>query len=117
LFFDRIREHERTSLLTTLNLANAAAMAGGSLLGGAVLSAAGPGREGYHALFLISTAARLVVLLALARLGIGRVPVPSVSFRFLTLRPSLGGLMRPITASFSESRARRKRRSSDTKDR
>jgi len=115
LYFDRIREEERTSLLTTLNLANAAAMAGGSILGGVVLSAAAPGRAGYHELFLISAAARLVVLLALARLGIGRVPVPAVSFRTLGLRPSLGGLIRPISAGFAD--PRRRRRPPDTKDR
>jgi MFS family permease len=38
LLFDRIPQRERTSVLTIFNMANAVAMAGGSLLGAAILS-------------------------------------------------------------------------------
>ncbi len=98
LLFDTIREEERTSLLTTYNLANAAAAAGGSILGGLLFTAAGSGVAGYRVLFVISGVARLGALLLLVRVAaFGWAPVRMV-FRTLTLRPSAGSIDRPLVA-------------------
>jgi hypothetical protein len=110
LLFDRIEERERTSILTMFNVANALAMVGGSLLGAAVLGAiqAGPwgewgdGRFSYHALFGLTTAARLGTLLLLRRVVAPPerpLPVPSMRLpwpRVLAVRPNIGSIDRPL---------------------
>ncbi len=67
LFFESIRPEERTSVLTTFNFANSVATAAGSLLGGALLAYGGKTEQAYLLLFALSSAARLVTLIGLAR--------------------------------------------------
>lgn len=74
LYFEAIDEAERTSVVTTFNVANAAAMTAGSLLGAGCLHWLGEDATAYLAIFWISTAARLATLLLLARIG-GSKPV------------------------------------------
>jgi len=104
LYFDTIREEERTSLLTTMNVANASAMVAGSLLGGALLEAFGSGTTAYHVIFALSGATRLLILAGLAGVALRRVPVPRVVFRTVALRDSLGSIARPILATLFPSR-------------
>lgn len=99
LFFESIPKQQRVAILTIFNLANAAAVVLGSLLGGAVLSAMGAAPRAYLALFLISGVARLTSLLLLVR-------IPPVTLRPFTLattavamRPSMGSMERPVLAS------------------
>jgi MFS family permease len=99
LFLDSIREEERTSLLTTLNLASAVTMVAGSLLGGALLSSGDGSVTAYLVLFLVSGMARGVVTLFLLRYALRKVAVPAVVFRVLSLRPSAGAIIRPLWAS------------------
>jgi MFS family permease len=67
LFFETIRPEERTSVLTTFNFANAVATVSGSLLGGALLAWCGKSEETYLLLFGLSSAARALSVIALAR--------------------------------------------------
>lgn len=69
LFFETIRADERTSVLTTFNFAHAVATAGGSLLGGALLAFGGKTQAAYLLLFVLSSAARAVTLIGLARVS------------------------------------------------
>lgn len=67
--FETIRQEERTSMMTTFTLANAAALALGSMLGWLGLTLLGEGAWGYYVIFSISSALRGAALLLLARVG------------------------------------------------
>jgi MFS family permease len=64
MFFEDIRAEERTSVMTTYNLAHAVATLGGGLLGGTILATIGPSPAGYLTLF------RRVVAGAVAGAGV-----------------------------------------------
>jgi hypothetical protein len=66
-FFESIGQRERASLLTAYNLANALALALGSVAGGLVFRSLDGRPEAYAALFLLSSAARLLSLGLLLR--------------------------------------------------
>jgi MFS family permease len=98
-FFETIAEEERTSVLTTFNFANAAALVCGSVLGGVLLRAMGTTLAAYAVLFALSFAARSASLLMLGHLPeFMRTPVP-LALRTLAVRPSAGSIDRPILAS------------------
>ena len=80
LFFEIIREEERTSILTMYNLLVSGAMALGGVLGGGLLHVLGETRGGYHTLFVVSALARAAALLLLIRAtpAAGRRP-PAIS--------------------------------------
>lgn len=107
LYLDDMEEDERTSLLTTLNLASAVALVGGSLLGGTLLAGGGASVPSYHLVFGVSAGARAASLLLLLGLATGRpVAVPRVLFRALSVRPGMGGVLRPLWVTL---RSRRRR--------
>ena len=101
LLFETIREEERTSVLTTFNLANAIAMVIGSLIGGAMLTFLGANHATYMAIFAISCAGRIITLPLLSRAvratpaprAIESIPVPT---RVVAVRPNLGAIERPV---------------------
>ncbi|MBK8913724.1 MAG: MFS transporter [Phycisphaerales bacterium] len=62
LTFETLREHERTSILTTQNLFNAVAMVVGSALGGFMLYVAGNSFQAYMIVYTVSSIARLAVI-------------------------------------------------------
>lgn len=110
LLFDQIDERERTSILTLFNLANAAAMVGGSLLGGAILGAIvhsslgtiSDGRFAYHCLFALTTVARLGTLIFLRRAVSvverpGRLRAQLAPPGTIAVRPQMGSIDRPMT--------------------
>ena len=107
LLFETIDEEERTSVLTTFNLANAIATVGGSALGGFLLSMMGTDRAAYLSIFAISSGARVLTLFLLARAA--RVlPVPEVlpepiliPTRVVAVRPNIGSIERPLMTSIS----------------
>jgi MFS family permease len=68
LFFKTIPSEKRVGVLTAFNLANAAAIAAGSAIGGILLSVFASGRDAYLALFLLSTATRAIALVFLVRM-------------------------------------------------
>ena len=67
LFIETIPRQKRVNVLAFFNLANSAAMAGGSLLGAGILLALGGNRTAYLALFAISALGRAVAMPLLAR--------------------------------------------------
>lgn len=100
-FFESLEERDRTSILTLYNVANAAAIAGGALLGTLLFGRLPAGPGAYAVLFAVSAAARLLVLPLLPRAA--RVPVPErVSMRTLAVRPSAGAVQRPILPSLED---------------
>jgi MFS family permease len=96
LLFEAIPSAERTSLLVAYNLANAMAMVGGSLLGGALFEAAGMGMTGYRVLFLVSGVARFIASLLLVRGMNLRGRGIRLVLRSVAIRPSVGSFGRPI---------------------
>ncbi|MCK6484205.1 MAG: MFS transporter [Phycisphaerae bacterium] len=99
MLFETIREEERTSVLAAFNLANAVALVGGSLIGGAMLHFIGEGRTAYMVLFAASFVGRLLTLPLLRRVPDRPfVPVPIV-VRADAMRPSAGSLSRPVLSS------------------
>lgn len=95
-FFEALDVRERTSILTVFNLANAAAMALGTLLGGELFILFAGNSLAYAAVFAVSSAARLATL-ALVRkvprvVEVGEIP----ALRTVAVRPSIGALQRPV---------------------
>ena len=118
LFFEAIRENERTSLLTTFNLVNTIGTAVGSIVGGLVLAAFPAGPDGYFAIFAGSSAARLIIGVLLLRLGTGRAVQMWMMFRTIGVRPSSGGILLPILPVMGrfDSRVRSRRRRKDDRE-
>jgi MFS family permease len=104
-FFEGIDRRERTSVLTLYNFTNAAAIAGGSLLGGAFFRFLPEGAPVYLWLFFASSAARAVALRMLRPLGTLRMPRARVVLRTLAIRPAQGAFQRPIVATLEPSEA------------
>lgn len=98
LFFEAIVDEERTSVLTTYNLAQAVATVSGSLLGGLVLLTLGREPNSYLTIFGLSAVARAATLVFLLRAS--DLPVRSfqMATRTLAVRPE-GIVDRPIVAS------------------
>ena len=98
VLFDRLRDEERTSLLALYNFANAVALAAGSLIGAALLGRLGPGPYTFGVLFAVSTGLRVVVLALRPRVAVPAAPLPATPLgtRTIAVRPSLGGIDRPI---------------------
>jgi MFS family permease len=68
LFIETIPRQKRVDVLAFFNLANSAAIVGGSLLGAGVLAALGADRHAYMVLFALSTIARAAAIVLLARI-------------------------------------------------
>ena len=99
-FFEGIDERDRASVLSGFNLANALAVALGTLVGAALFTRLAGTPEAYAVLFAISTVGRLAAVGILHRATVAR-EVLEWSFRTLAVRPSLGAVERPILASVS----------------
>lgn len=104
---DATDDADRAQVLSLYTLLNGVAIVAGSLLGGVVLRALGD--QGYHLLFLCSSALRAVAMLRLARgVGVRRASehsFPAVFVRVMSLR---GPEWRPLI--FDERPRRRSRR-------
>jgi MFS family permease len=102
LVFEAIPDDERTSMLTSFNLANAIAMVGGSLVGGVLLHGLDESHSGYMTIFALSAAFRAVTVLLLLRVPAEvRSPVP-IAVRTVAVRPSSGSFDRPILSSIDD---------------
>lgn len=97
-FFEGIPDHERTSVLSAFNLANAVAIGLGALIGSAVFLAADGALVAYAWLFAISSSGRLLMLAVLRGSRAARRGA-HMELRSLAVRPSLGAIERPILAS------------------
>jgi len=99
VFFDALEQETRTSVLALYNVASAAAVALGSLLGAGLFVALGSDASAYAALFAVSSIARMATLPLLRAVGPGRPGPPTGELDTLAVRPSLGALQRPILSS------------------
>lgn len=103
LVFETIREEERTSILTTFNLANSAAMVAGSLLGGAILHRLGEEKIGYMTIFALSSSVRLLTLPLLRRVPNVRLSPRPIATRTVALRAGEAASDdRPVLPSIDE---------------
>ena len=102
LVFEHIPEHERTSVLTLQNFANAMLIVVGSLAGGALLAALGQDRDAYNTVFLASAIARGLTLILMFRVAPIPIRVRPLALRTVAVRPSAGSLDAPIVASMSD---------------
>jgi len=103
LFFETIPRAERTSMLTLFNFANSTALVVGSAIGASLLTVFDGSPEGYAVIFGVSTGGRVASLLLLRRLrdvgGTTETPILGT----LGVRPSLGGIDRPVLVALGES--------------
>ena len=106
LFFEAIADDERTSMLTTYNLAQAIATVGGSLVGGTILLLWGSAPETYLAIFALSSIARGCTLVFLRGAGDVRVRSFQVATRTVAVRPD-GPMDRPIVVSLPAAKSAR----------
>lgn len=102
LMLETIREHERTSLLTTFNLLNSCAMVTGSLVGGGILSVMGESVTSYMLLFGLSTVLRVPTLALLRGLRAVELPPHGLELRTISVRPQVGSLEQPVLPSLVE---------------
>jgi MFS family permease len=99
LFFETLHVRERTSVLTLYNMANAAALTVGSLLGAAVMTGFGPSTSTYHGLFIASGVMRLLPVLLLRRVAEAR-PLPGTPvLRTVAVRANSGSLEQPVLSA------------------
>jgi MFS family permease len=106
MVFERIELHERSSMLTYMNLLQMGAQAAGSLLGGVVLFHFEQSYLGYMVIFFGSSVLRVLTILPLFRATEIRVNYRFTAFRTLGLR-STGAILRPIESSRVFIRSRR----------
>jgi predicted MFS family arabinose efflux permease len=99
VFFDDLEQESRTSVLALYNVASAAAVALGSLVGAGLFAALGAEASAYAALFAVSSIARMATLPLLRGVGPPKAPPPAGELDTLAVRPSLGALQRPILSS------------------
>jgi MFS family permease len=102
LFFETLKPEERTSLLTTFNVCNCAAMVVGSLIGGALLHGLGETLGAYLVIFGVSSLARGMTLPFLVRFAPREIAVVPIATRTDAVLPSAGSIDRPILASLPE---------------
>jgi len=106
-FFERIDERERTRVLTAFNLANALAIATGTVIGSSLLRLWGTATGGYAVLFVLSAALRALGLLTLGRrIPDSRPADAPLPIGTLALQPSSGAIQRPVLSTVPESHGR-----------
>ncbi|MBW2501149.1 MAG: MFS transporter [Deltaproteobacteria bacterium] len=94
--FERIPARGQTSVLTVYNLANASAIAVGTLIGAAVLDPFEDPATGLTLVMVLSTVARLLVVPLLRHMEESPCAGPPPPLRTIGVRPSAGALQRPI---------------------
>lgn len=101
MFYTSVRPADRTTFYSVFAFGNAASIAGGSVLGGWTLAAAGNGLDGYRTIFILSLAARFMTLILLYRLmsRASATPAPErwpeVAMDPVAVRPASGSVSQP----------------------
>jgi len=106
-FFEGIEERDRASILTVFNLGNTLAMALGCLVGSWLFQSVGGEMAGYALVFLASSAGRLLTLLQLQRTPAATLAPENLLLRTIAVRPSVGGIERPILSALPSDREMR----------
>lgn len=97
ILFGEIPESDRTSVLTEFNLFHTVGVVTGSIAGGAIFNNMGQSYEGYVAIFAISSFSRLACVAMLPAVGTPFLKAGlRIYHRTLGVRPSGGGISRPI---------------------
>jgi MFS family permease len=96
LFFETIPARERTGILTWYNVANSAALAIGSLLGGGLLEILGVTPNAYLWVFAGSSVLRGLTVLLLFRMPRTVVDASPMPIHPLSVQPSAGSFDSPI---------------------
>jgi MFS family permease len=99
-FFEGIDRHERTSMLTLFNFANALAISLGAVVGGLIWQWLPQGIAVYPVLFLVSSTARLLSLFLMRSVPELPAAVEGPQLRTLAVRPALGAIQRPVVSTF-----------------
>lgn len=102
LFFESISERERTSILTLYNLLNAAGWVGGALIGGAILASLGTDYRAYLTVFGLSTVARALAVVLLARIPKFFVQSDEIGVRTVAVRPGAATIDTPVLPSLPD---------------
>jgi len=102
LFFEHIDARERTGVLTCFNLANALALAAGSLIGALLFQSSGGGWTSYVVVLLVSSCARVLTLPLLRGIPAQITGAAAIPLRTLAVRPSSGALQRPIVSAVAD---------------
>ncbi len=103
LFFESIKEEQRTSMLTLYNLLNTAAWVSGALAGGLLLKLCGTNHQAYLIIFGLSSLGRLAALPLLLRIRSGDVAVEQIEMRPVAIRPNAASMDAPVLPSLSGS--------------
>ena len=106
LFFETIPSDKRLTVLTLFHLANAAAIAFGSFIGGALLSVFAATAEAYVAIFAVSSVVRATSLLLLLKMPAVSLRMPFVATRTIAVRLSMGSIERPVLAQVKDTNDR-----------
>lgn len=106
LFFETIPARERTGILTWYNVANSAALASGSLLGGWVLHALGVTPQAYLWVFAGSSLLRGLTVLLLVRMPKTEVEASPMPLRPIGVQPSAGSFDSPILPAMPDQQPR-----------
>lgn len=102
MLFETIPDRDRTRMLTTYNLANAAAILAGNMVGAAIIEGMRLQREAYIVLFLVSFAGRLLAVPVVISLRLPVTRLRRFQSRLLSVNPNVGLVQRPIVSSFEE---------------
>ena len=102
MFFDSIKEEERTGMLTVYNLVNSAAWVAGAMLGGLILVLSDTSMFGYLLIFGLSSLGRVAALALLARVPKTDVEATEIGFRTTALRPTGANLNAPVLPSLPD---------------
>jgi len=101
-FFDQIPADQRTRVLSFYNTAHATAIVVGSAVGGWLLGGGERSLETYALLMLVSTVARALACIGLRGIRDSAAPRQPLALRTISVRPSSGGLQRPVLPALSE---------------
>ncbi len=104
MFFESMREEERTSLLTAHFFTNACAMTLGMLISRTLLEFWGAALPSYQSILLLSSLLMLFTLILLARVVSTQFPITPLAVRVLSVRLFSGSLDEPIVASIASAR-------------
>lgn len=105
LYYQKIEDRERTSIMTYITLLNTTGMVLGSLLGALTMKILPTAHDPYLGLFALSSILRIALVIFAPQIDFkGQVP-SIISFnRVMNVRPPFGALTRPIVGRVKKSR-------------